>query len=76
MAVGCNPHPRIVIPPFLPAGPKSPGAAVLNVVLILHFPFVTMQKAPFDSKSKSLMSSVVHEPSGQSSVVRRYDKRT
>src|SRR5262249_15208898 len=78
MPDSCNPHPRIVIPPFLPAGPKRPGAVVLNVVLILHLPFVTMQNGtPVPNcRSKSLMSSVVHEPSGQSSVVRRYDKRT
>lgn len=59
MPNACNPQPRIVTPAFFPVEPKSPGAARLSFVSILHLPLVTMQKAPLASKSQSLMSIVV-----------------
>src|SRR5207249_398962 len=62
-----KPQPRIVMPAFLPFVAIRPGDAVLSVVLILHLAPETMHVAT----GKSRTSTVVHAPSGQSSVVRR-----
>ena len=47
---------------------------MFSVVLILHAPLVTVQQVP-RSNAKRSMSTIVQEPSGQSSFVARRDNQ-
>src|SRR5947209_5084359 len=71
---GARPQPCSSIPVALPLTKFSKSLAS-NVALILHVPLATTQQAGSPS-FRLTISTTVQDPSGQSSVVARYDRET